>query len=59
MLSAGRLMGAHIQISDSDHDLLDENESRVYNNMESDDDRELYLESCFKRKSQLARRSER
>ena len=52
------MMGGHVRASDADHDLLDENESRVYNNMDSDEEREAYLQRCFEKKSMLARRSE-
>lgn len=59
ILSAGRLMGGHVGVSDTDHDLLDETERRIYDNMEIDREREMYLLSRFQEYSVIARKNKR
>ena len=52
-------MGGHVRISDTDHDLLDETERRIYDNMENDREREAYLLSRFEEQSVTSRKNKR
>ena len=52
-------MGGHVRISDTDHDLLDETERRIYDNMENDRERETYILSRFEEQSVTSRKNKR